>query len=78
MSTLTISLPDPLQRWIDHQVASGAYCDVGDYFRDLIRRDQQRAQKIATMQMWVDDGLASGVSNENMEDILASLKNAAK
>jgi antitoxin ParD1/3/4 len=78
MSTLTISLPDLLQQWVDHQAASGSYSDAGDYVRELIRRDQQRTQKIASMQALVDEGLKSGISDESMDDILASLKNAAE
>lgn len=78
MARVTISLPEPMQGWVDRQATSGMYSDAGDYIRDLIRRDQQRAEKIANMQAAVNAGLASGVSDESMDDILTSLHDAAE
>jgi Arc/MetJ-type ribon-helix-helix transcriptional regulator len=42
---LTFSFPPALQAWIESRVAEGRYADAGDYIRDLIRRDQGRAQE---------------------------------
>ena len=42
-----------------------------------IRRDQQRSRAIASMQKLVDEGLASGVSEETMDDILKTMRNTA-
>jgi antitoxin ParD1/3/4 len=42
MSTMNISLPDALRRFVDEQVASGAYGTSSEYVRELIRRDQDR------------------------------------
>jgi antitoxin ParD1/3/4 len=52
--------------------------DATDYVGDLIRRDQERTSRIATMQRLVDEGLVSGVSDETMDDILLSLHEAAE
>ena len=43
--------------------------NASDYVRDLIRRDQERAGKIANMQRLVDEARSSGVSTESMADI---------
>lgn len=67
MATMSISLPDPMKAWIDAQVADGR--DAGDFVRDLIEREQERRAKIAAMQRLIDEGLASGISNESMADI---------
>ena len=40
----------------------------------LIRRDQERAARLARMQRLVDEGLASGISEETMEDIAAAAR----
>jgi antitoxin ParD1/3/4 len=39
---MNISLPDALRRFVDEQVASGAYGTSSEYVRELIRRDQDR------------------------------------
>jgi antitoxin ParD1/3/4 len=77
MAIVNISMPDPMKRWVDGQAGSGRYSDAGDYIRNLIRRDQERTAKIAHMQKLVDEGLASGVSDETMQDIVHSLRDAA-
>lgn len=70
MATMNVSLPDPMKDWVEEQSKSGRYGNASDYVRDLIRRDQDRAAKIAAMQRLVNDGLESGVASESMEDIL--------
>ena len=42
MSTMNISLPEPLKTFVDEQVAGGGYGTSSEYVRDLIRRDQDR------------------------------------
>ncbi|GAA0334918.1 type II toxin-antitoxin system ParD family antitoxin [Sphingomonas oligophenolica] len=69
MATMNISLPDPMKRWIEERAQSGRYSNVSDYVRDLVRREQERSDKIANMQRLVEEGLASGISDETMEDI---------
>ena len=69
MVTMNISLPDPMKRWVEGQADTGRYSNASDYVRDLIRRDQERAGKIANMQRLVDEARSSGVSTESMADI---------
>jgi antitoxin ParD1/3/4 len=71
MATMNISLPDPMKHWIEEQAQSGRYSNVSDYVRDLIRREQERSDKIANMQRLVDEARASGISDETMADIRA-------
>lgn len=70
MATMNISLPDQMKVWVEEQAGGGRYANTSDYVRDLIRRDQERAAKIAAMQKHVDEGFASGISDLTMEDIL--------
>jgi len=72
MVNMNISLPDVMKEWVDGQAHTGRYTDASDYIRDLIRQDQDQSDKIARMQQLVDEGLASGVSDETMADILVS------
>ena len=71
MATMNISLPDPMKQWVEAQAETGRYSNASDYVRDLIRRDQERADKIAAMQQLVDEARASGLSDETMADIRA-------
>lgn len=71
MATMNISLPDPMKNWVEAQIEDGRYGNVSDFVRDLIRREQERRDKIAHMQRLVDEGRASGISDESMDDIRA-------
>lgn len=42
MSTLNISLPEAMKRFVETQVDSGLYSSASDYVRALIRVEQQR------------------------------------
>ena len=42
MQTMNISLPDPLKKFVDGQVAAGRYSSVSEYMRELIREDEKR------------------------------------
>ena len=74
MATMNVSLPDPMKEWVEAQAQGGRYSNVSDYVRDLIRRDQERAAKIERMQRLMDEGLASGISDESMDDIEAAAR----
>jgi antitoxin ParD1/3/4 len=69
MATMNVSLPDPMKDWVEAQARTGRYSNASDYVRDLIRRDQERAGKIADMQRLVTDALESGISDQSMADI---------
>lgn len=70
MTTMNISLPAPLKEWVAAQKASGRYSNASDYVRDLIRRDQEKIAETAHLQQLLDEGLASGMSDLSVEDIL--------
>jgi antitoxin ParD1/3/4 len=44
MGTMNISLPDALRNFVEEQVAAGGYSTSSEYVRDLIRKEQTRAQ----------------------------------
>lgn len=66
---MNVSLLDPMKDWVEAQVRTGHYSNASDYVRDLIRKDQERAAKIAHMQRLVTDSLESGISDQSMHDI---------
>jgi len=70
MATMNVSLPDPMKAWVDAQAEGGRYGNASDYVRDLIRRDQQRQDRVAQLQQLIDEGMASGVSTRSLDDLL--------
>lgn len=42
MTTMNISLPEPMKAFVDEQVLSAGYSTSSEYVRELIRRDQDR------------------------------------
>lgn len=70
MATMNISLPDAMKDWVEAQTRSGRYGNSSDVVRDLIRREQARAEKIANMQRLIDEGRASGTSNRTPRQII--------
>ncbi|WP_339336087.1 type II toxin-antitoxin system ParD family antitoxin [uncultured Maricaulis sp.] len=69
MATMNVSLPDAMKLWVEAQSATGRYSNASDYVRDLIRRDQERRDKIGHMQTLVSEALDNGVSERSMADI---------
>jgi antitoxin ParD1/3/4 len=77
MATMNVSLPDAMKDWVEGRAGTGRYSNASDYVRDLIRRDQERAEKIAQMQRLIDEGIESGVSDKSMKDIRAEARRRA-
>ncbi|HEY7885811.1 MAG TPA: type II toxin-antitoxin system ParD family antitoxin [Cellvibrionaceae bacterium] len=77
MATMNISLPGPMKSWVEEQASSGRYSNVSDYVRDLIRRDQDNALKVAQMQLLVDEGLHSGRGTLSMAQLKARAQDIA-
>lgn len=71
MATMNVSLPEPMKRWVEEQAAGGRYANASDVVRDLIRREQVRAEKIAHMQRLVTEGIESGISELTGEQVIA-------
>jgi antitoxin ParD1/3/4 len=69
MATMNVSLPAPMKDWVEDQAQTGRYSNASDYVRDLIRRDQERAEKIAHLRHLVDEGRASGLSKRSMAEL---------
>ncbi|RUV16761.1 type II toxin-antitoxin system ParD family antitoxin [Mesorhizobium sp. M7A.F.Ca.MR.245.00.0.0] len=79
MATMNVSLPDPMKDWVEAQTETGRYANASDYVRDLIRRDQERNDKIAAMQRFVDDGLKSGIGDRSRDALFTeAVKRAEK
>ena len=82
MAQMNVSIPDKLKGWAESRVAEGRYSSTSDYVRDLVRRDQEREEKLQRLRAAIDEGLASGVSDrdpfEYLEELRADLRDRMK
>lgn len=62
MQSMNISLPDPLKKFVDGQVAEGRYSSVSEYMRELIRADERRKAEDR-----LDTLLLEGLNSEETE-----------
>jgi antitoxin ParD1/3/4 len=45
MTSMNISLPEPLKLFVEEQVSKGGYSTVSEYLRELIRDAQRRTDR---------------------------------
>jgi antitoxin ParD1/3/4 len=76
MASMNVSVPDPMRDWVQRRIDSGQYASVSDYVRDLIRRDQLRADEHQAIVAALIEGEQSGVSQRRIPEILAAIKQA--
>lgn len=71
MSRLPISLPDAMNDYVQTRVEDGQYGNTSEYFRDLVRRDQeQRQMAIQELRRLLDAAEASGIGDRSVPEIL--------
>lgn len=73
MATMNISLPDQMKAWVEAQSADGKYANSSDLIRDLIRREQIKQEKIASLNEKIEEGFASGVSDKSLDQIMSEI-----
>jgi len=72
-STISVELPEPMQRFVDERVRQGPYADSADYLRDLVRRDRE-ARAADRLQELVQEGLNSGPASPLTEAEIAAIR----
>ena len=65
----TITLTKQQNQWVKAQITSGDYTNDSEYFRDLVRRDQEQNIKFLALKRAIQEGLDSGVSNRTVAEI---------
>ena len=71
MARKTITIPDAMDQWVKSQIERGRYGNDSEYFRDLIRRDQDQQAKLDALRAAIQKGRDSGESEDTVSDILA-------
>lgn len=70
MSTMNISLPEPMRTFVEKRVSEKGYGSSSEYVRDLIRRDQERE----TLRALLLEGAQSPVAAEMTPAFFAGLR----
>ncbi|ETW93060.1 MAG: addiction module antitoxin [Candidatus Entotheonella factor] len=64
-----------MSAYIESRLKEGQYGNVSEYFRDLVRRDQeQRQEAMAELRAMIDKAEASGISDLTMDQIRAKAR----
>lgn len=66
LTSMNISLPDPLRRFVEGEVSRGGYSTVSEYIRELIRQDQKEKAKAK-----LDSELLAGLKSERPVELTA-------
>ncbi len=74
----TITIPDAMEGWVKAQIASGRYGNDSEYFRDLIRRDQDRRLAEKELLSLIEEGINSGVSSNTVTIIMERVESKLK
>jgi antitoxin ParD1/3/4 len=67
MTSLNISLPDPLKTYVEERVASGDYGTPSEFIRNLIRQDKE--QRRSRLEAELLDALQSPEFDISPEDL---------
>jgi len=74
----TITLSEQQDAWVKARIGSGDYTNDSEYFRDLIRRDQEQNAKLLALRQAIQEGIDSGVSERTMSDIWADAERRSR
>lgn len=74
MATMNISLPDKMKEWVEAQTEDGRYSNASDFVRDMIRREQEKAEKIAVLRRLAQEGIDSGFTTVTRDGLMAEIK----
>lgn len=69
MAKISISMSDAMEAFVTERVATGDYNNTSEYFRDLVRRDQEKRTAENKLRALIEEGRASGMSKRSFQEI---------
>ena len=70
MSTMNISLPEPLKQYVETQTEQGQYSTVSEFLRELIRADRDKKE----LRDKIIEGIESPLIEEDAFEYLQNLQ----
>lgn len=78
MDKITITVPEAMTSYVKSRLVEGQYGNVSEFFRDLVRRDQERQKQAVTeLRALIDKAEASGISGKNFSQAIAEARREA-
>lgn len=77
-TSINVSLPGSMRRWVVEQVSEGGYGTVSEYIRDLVRDAQREQTKLETEQLLVESlsSPSSEMTAANWKDLKGRARRA--
>lgn len=75
MQQKTITITEQMENWVKAQVDSGKYENDSEYFRDLLRKDQEKREAEFQLRIMLDKAEADGISDRNPKEIWEEAEN---
>ena len=69
MTRKTITITAQMDDWVKGRIKAGKYGNDSEYFRDLIRQDQNREDGLEALRALLVAGELSGISGRSATDI---------
>lgn len=69
---MNVSLPEPLKKFVEGEVAEGGYTSASEFVRELLRKAQKRKAEHARLEKLLVEGLNSDpieMDSEELADI---------
>ena len=74
MTKISITMPDEMGKYIQSAMKARQFENTSEYFRHLVRQDQERENKIAELRDMLDKAEASGISEKKVPDIMRDVE----
>ena len=69
MTRKTITITEQMDDWVKGQSRAGKYGNDSEYFRDLIRQDQNKEGSLDTLRALLVEGELSGIGDRTIMEI---------
>jgi antitoxin ParD1/3/4 len=69
MAKISISMSDAMEKYVAERIATGDYNNTSEYFRDLVRRDQEKREAREKLGQMIDKADAGGLSERTLDEI---------
>ena len=69
MTRKTITITEQMNDWVKAQIKAGKYGNDSEYFRDLIRKDQNKENSLDALRALLVEGETSGISDRPVTEI---------
>lgn len=69
MAKISISMSDQMEKFVAKRVKSGEYNNTSEYFRDLVRRDQEKREAREKLGRMIDQADAGPLSDLSPKEV---------